>query len=329
VTGDDVLDRLDRRQPAMEAAINLASLKEIVSANAYIGAEALLPALRSDAQVILAGRVADPSLFLAPMVAAFGWALDDWPRLARGTAVGHLLECAGQLTGGYFADPGRKDVPDMAHLGFPYAVVDADGNAELMKVPGTGGTISLMTCKEQLFYEVTDPHAYLTPDVAADFTGVTLRETGPDRIAVAGASARGRPEKLKVSVGYRHGFIGEGEISYAGPNAAARARLAGDVVRERLCGTVDELRIDLIGIDSGHRRFYGNQPEPYEVRLRVAGRAATRALAETVGEEVEALFTNGPAAGGGVRRSTREVIGVVSALIPRDRVACATHYLAT
>ncbi|MBL8703298.1 MAG: DUF1446 domain-containing protein [Rhodospirillales bacterium] len=326
VTGDDVLDRLDRSAPTMETEARLSDIPEIVSANAYVGVEALLPALRSDAQVILAGRVADPSLFLAPMVHRFGWQLDDWPRLARGTAVGHLLECAGQLTGGYFAEPGRKDVPDMAHLGFPYAEVDAEGNAVLAKAPGTGGRLSLQTCKEQLFYEVTDPHAYLTPDVAVDFTGIALREAGADRVAVSGAAARGRPASLKVSVGYRGGFIGEGEISYAGPGATARGRLAGEIMRERLGGEVDALQIDLIGIDSGHRRVYGNQPEPYEVRLRVAGRARTRDGAERVGEEVEALFTNGPAAGGGVRRSTREVIGVVSTLIPRDQVACRTAY---
>lgn len=326
ITGDDVLDRIDRAAPTMETEARLADIPEIVSANAYIGVDALLPALQSDAQVILAGRVADPSLFLAPMVHRFGWALDDWPRLARGTAVGHLLECAGQLTGGYFAEPGRKDIPDMAHLGFPFAEIDAEGYAVLAKAPGTGGRLTLMTCKEQLYYEVTDPHAYLTPDVAADFTGITLREVGPDRVAMTGASAKGRPPSLKVSVGYRGGFIGEGEISYAGPGAAARGRLAGEIMRERLGGEVDELRVDLIGIDSGHRRVYGNQPEPYEVRLRVAGKAKTRDGAERVGEEVEALFTNGPAAGGGVRRSTREVIGVVSTLIPRDKIACRTDY---
>lgn len=326
VTGDDVLDRLDRSAPTMETEARLSDIPEIVSANAYVGAEALLPALQSEAQVILAGRVADPSLFLAPMIHRFGWRLDDWPRLARGTAVGHLLECAGQLTGGYFAEPGRKDVPDMAHLGFPYAEVDADGYAVLAKAPGTGGRLSLQTCKEQLFYEVTDPHAYLTPDVAVDFTAVALREAGADRVAVTGAAARGRPANLKVSVGYRGGFIGEGEISYAGPGAAARGRLAGDIMRERLGGEVEALQIDLIGIDSGHRRGYGNQPEPYEVRLRVAGKARTRDDAERVGEEVEALFTNGPAAGGGVRRSTREVIGVVSTLIPRNLVACRTEF---
>ncbi len=326
VLGDDVLDRLDRDAPTLETDKRLGEVGEIVSANAYLGAEALLPALRSDAQVIVAGRVADPSLFVAPMAAAFGWRLDDWALLGRGTAAGHLLECAGQLTGGYFADPGRKDVPGMANLGFPYAEVDAQGGAEFATPKGTGGRVTAMTAKEQMYYEVTDPGAYLTPDVAADFGAVTIWETAPGRVAVRGASGKPRPETLKVTVGYRGGFIGEGEISYAGPNAVARGRLAAEIARERLEGAVEELRVELIGVDAAHRRVYGNRPEPCEVRLRAAGRARDFAAAERVGEEIEALYTNGPAAGGGVRRSTREVIGVVSALIPRSAVACETRY---
>ncbi len=326
VLGDDVLDRLDRAAPTLETDKRLGDVGEIVSANAYIGAEALLPALKSGAEVIVAGRVADPSLFTAPMIAAFGWRLDDWAALGRGTAIGHLLECAGQLTGGYFAEPGLKDVPDMANLGFPYATVGADGNAEFATPPGTGGRITVMTAKEQMYYEVSDPGAYLTPDVTADFSAVTIRETAPGRVSVAGATGRARPETLKVTVGYRGGFIGEGEISYAGPGAASRGRLAGEIVRKRLEGAVDELRVELIGVDAAHRRFYGNLPEPYEVRLRAAGRARARDAAALVGEEVEALYTNGPAAGGGVRQSTREVIGVVSALIPRADVRCETRY---
>ncbi|MGQ0674806.1 MAG: acyclic terpene utilization AtuA family protein [Rhodospirillales bacterium] len=329
VLGDDVLARLDRSAPTLETDKRLGDLGEIVSANAYLGAEALLPALASDAQVIVAGRVADPSLFVAPMMAAFGWRPDDWLRLGRGTAAGHLLECAGQLTGGYFAEPGRKDVPDMANLGFPYAVVDGDGGAEFATPPGTGGRISVMTAKEQMYYEVTDPAAYLTPDVTADFSAVPIREAAPGRVAVAGATGRARPATLKVTVGYRHGFIGEGDISYAGPGAAARGRLAQEIVKQRLAGVVDELRVELIGVDAAHRRFYGNLPEPYEVRLRAAGRAGAREAAARVGEEVEALYTNGPAAGGGVRQSTRAVVGVVSALIPRASVACKTLYFSS
>jgi hypothetical protein len=320
VHGDDVLDRIDLDSPTMETGKPIAEAGPLVSANAYLGADALLPALASNADVIISGRVADPSLFLGPMVHHYGWALDDFDRLARGTAIGHLLECAGQLCGGYFAEPGRKDVPDMAHLGFPFADVDAEGNAVLGKVSGTGGRIDLATAKEQLLYEVTDPHGYVTPDVIADFATVSLKQTAPDRVAVLGAGGRPRPAKLKVSVGYLAGYIGEGEIGYAGVNALARARLAGDIIRERLGAAFPKLRIDLIGSTSLHGRSFDAEEKPYEVRLRVAGRAATAEQAMSIGEEVEALYTNGPGGGGGTRKYVHEQIGIVSTLIDRERV---------
>ena len=202
VTGDDVLDALDPSMPTMETGAPLSSVGAIVSANAYLGAEALLPALATGANIVVTGRVADPSLIVAPLMHEYGWSADDWDRLARGTVVGHLLECAGQLCGGYFADPGRKDIPHMASLGFPFADVDAQGNATLGKVDGTGGRITRATATEQLLYEVTDPHGYLTPDVVADFSAVTLTQTAQDRIEVRGARGRARPPQLKVSVGY-------------------------------------------------------------------------------------------------------------------------------
>jgi hypothetical protein len=320
VTGDDVLDRLDREAPALETGEPIGTVGPLVSANAYLGADALLPALQSGAEVVISGRVADPSLFLAPLVHHFGWALDDFDRIARGTSIGHLLECAGQLCGGYFAEPGRKEVPDMAHLGFPFADVDANGDAVLGKLDGTGGRIDLATAKEQLLYEVTDPHGYITPDVVADFTTVRLRGLGGDRVAVQGAKGRSRPAKLKVSVGYLAGYVGEGEIGYAGANAIARARLAGSIVRERLDGDFPELRVDLIGSTSLHGRSLDEAERPYEVRLRVAGRAATAERAMAVGEEVEALYTNGPAGGGGARKQVYEQIGIVSTLIERESV---------
>jgi len=320
VTGDDVLDRLDPGTRALETGRPIGSVGPLVSANAYLGAEALLPALRSGADVVISGRVADPSLFLACVVHHYGWRLDDFERLARGTSIGHLLECAGQLTGGYFAEPGYKDVPDMAHLGFPFADVDAEGNAVLGKLEGTGGRIDLATVKEQLLYEVTDPRAYLTPDVIADFTTVHFRQSGPNRVEVSGASGKSRPDKLKVSVGYLAGYVGEGEIGYAGANALARARLAGDIVRERLSAEFPDLRIDLIGSTSLHGRSFDQAERPYEVRLRVAGRAATPEKAMTIGEEVEALYTNGPGGGGGARKYVHEQIGIVSTMIDREGV---------
>jgi hypothetical protein len=326
VIGDDVLDALDLDALTMEGGIPLSAYAPIVSANAYLGAEALLPALASGADIVVTGRVADPSLFVAPLMHEYGWAADDVDRLARGTAVGHLLECAGQLCGGYFADPGRKDIPDLAHLGFPFADVDSEGNAELGKVAGTGGRITRATATEQLLYEVTDPHGYLTPDVTADFSAVTLTELAADRIQVRGARGRLRPSQLKVSVGYLAGYVGEGEIGYAGTNAVPRAQLAAQLIRERLAGRYSELRVDLVGSTSLHGRSFDRDERPYEVRLRVAGRASSREEAAIIGDEVEALYTNGPAGGGGTRKYVNEQIGIVSTLLDRPRIKSSVEF---
>lgn len=324
VTGDDVLSRALRENLAIvETSGTVADLGErLVSANAYLGAAPIVEALGRGADVVVTGRAADPSLFLAPLVHELGWAMDDWTRLGQGTVVGHLLECAGQVTGGYFADPGFKDVVGLARLGFPIGEVDEGGSVVITKVEGSGGTVSEATCKEQLLYEIHDPASYLTPDVVADFTGVTVISVGSDRVRVTGGSGRERPTTLKVSIGYLEGWIGEGQISYAGPGAVARARLAKEIVAERLALTgvpLLETRFDLIGVDALHgpERPRG---EPYEVRLRVAARTAKREEALRAAGEVESLYTNGPAGGGGATKSVREVLAVGSALLPRERV---------
>ena len=188
VTGDDVLDAVRAGDyPLIERPGTVAALgNAILSANAYLGVEPIVAALAAGADVVVTGRVGDPALFLAPLVHEFGWAMDDWTRLGRGTVVGHLLECAGQVTGGYFADPGRKDVPDLARLGFPLAEVGADGDAVLTKVAGSGGRVSIASCTEQLIYELHDPAAYLQPDVTADFSAVRFADAGADRVAISG-----------------------------------------------------------------------------------------------------------------------------------------------
>ena len=239
--------------------------------------------------------------------------------------MGHLLECGGQVTGGYYADPGVKDVPRFAELGFPFVELEADGRFTLGKPDDTGGVVNLMSVKEQLLYEVTDPHGYATPDVLADFTTVQLKQAAPDRVAVSGATGRPRPQQLKVSIGYHAGWVGEGEISYGGPNARARAELAAETLRARLATEFRELRIDLIGLSSLHGRPLHAVGEPYEIRVRVAARAGIKEKAERVGEEVEALWTNGPGGGGGARKFLREQVGVVSTLIERERVQPALH----
>ncbi|MDN7634036.1 acyclic terpene utilization AtuA family protein [Burkholderia cepacia] len=326
VEGDDVLDVVLRGAFRFEeSGDDVAAYRDrIVSANAYLGAAPIVDALAAGADVVLTGRVADPSLFAAPLIHAFGWRMDDWDTLGAATVVGHLLECAGQVTGGYFADPGYKDVPNLARLGFPIGEVAADGSVVITKVPHAGGRVSAATCKEQLLYEIHDPARYLQPDVVADFTHVAVAEEAADRVRVTGGRGTARPDTLKVSVAYVDGWIGEGQISYGGPGALERARLALGIVRERLALTgvaATELRFDLIGVDA----LYGDatpavRGEPAEVRVRVAGRAASAGEAARIGNEVETLYTNGPAGGGGAFKSTREVIAVQSVLLPRAAV---------
>jgi hypothetical protein len=332
VTGDDVTERVRAADlPLIETSGRVSDVAErMISANAYLGSAPIAEALAAGADVVITGRVGDPALFVAPLIHEFGWAMDDWVRLGRGNLVGHLLECAGQITGGYFADPGYKDVADLARLGFPLAEVTADGDAVITKVAGSGGRISLATCKEQLLYELHDPAAYLQPDVIADFSGVRFTEQGADRVAVSGGTGRARTPTLKVSVGYRDSFIGEGQMSYAGPGALARGRLALRIVEERLKLTgvqASELRFDVIGLDAAHRGpGVAQAAEPGEVRIRVTGRCASLREAVRIGNEVETLYTNGPAGGGGAWKSAREVVGVVSTLIPRDWVQPRVSY---
>lgn len=326
VTGDDVLEKIaESLSPVWESGLPVREYRDrIISANAYLGVDAVVPALRSGCNIILTGRVADPALFLAPMVHEFGWAPEDWHLLGAGTAVGHLLECAGQVSGGFFADPPFKNVPGLSRLGFPLAEVGADGTAIITKAPGTGGSVSIMTCKEQLLYEIHDPAAYLTPDVTADFSRVELLDAGPDRVLVRGTAGRPRPELLKVSLGIHEGYIGEGEISFAGEGALARARVAAEIVQDRLgyrSVAASDMKIEFIGFDSVlgpiARR---DAPPPLDIRLRVAVKAGNRRTAEAVGEEVEALYLNGPAGAAGARKFVRPVIAVYSSTIEREKI---------
>ena len=292
VTGDDVTAIVSNGRHRCLEHDDPIDPTSVVSANAYLGADPISEAIRGGADVIVTGRVADPSLFVAPILTTFGWASDDWPRVGLATLAGHLLECAGQVTGGYFADPGVKDVPHLERLGFPLAEITAHGDIVVTKVSGSGGLVTTATCTEQLLYEVHDPAAYVTPDVVADFSGVRMLADGVDRVRISGASGRARPEMLKVSVGQYDGWIGEGQISYGGPGAVARARLAAQIVAGRLelVGlALPEIRYDLIGVDALHADASRSEGEPYEVRLRVAARASTEADAWRGAREGEAL----------------------------------------
>lgn len=325
VHGDDLSG--PQHRAVLAQALGAAMPQEpIVSANAYIGAQPIADALRASADIVVCGRVADPSLVLGPALAHYGWKMDDWDRLARATMAGHLLECGAQVTGGYFADPGYKDVPDLTRLGYPIAEIDADGHCTVTKPEGTGGRIDERTVKEQLLYELHDPAAYLTPDVVADITTARVEPVGPNRVRLSGVRGHARPPSLKVNVCFESGWFAEGEISYAGARAEARARLAGEVLRERLAG-VAPLRLDLIGVasvfgdDAG--RWLAAQPggEARDVRLRAALQHPAQAGAQRLVREVTALYCTGPAGGGGVRTALRPRLGTVSCLVPREAVA--------
>ena len=299
--------------------------RAIVSANAYLGGEPIAAALKAGAQIVVGGRIADPSLTIGPVLAHFGWSAADWHRIGRATMAGHLLECGTQVTGGYYADPGVKDVPGLARLGYPIAEIDDNGDCTITKPEGSGGLVDEHTVKEQLLYEVHDPAAYVTPDVVADITAARVERVGTDRVRLTGVQGRPRTDTLKVNVCFESGWLAEGEISYAGARAEARARLAAATLRERLAGC-GALRADLIGVtslfadDAG--RWIDAMPsgDARDVRLRVALRHAERAVAERLAREVLALYTNGPAGGGGVRTALKPTLGTLSCLLPRDAV---------
>lgn len=329
VIGDDVTELLQTHPQLrlLDAGAPLESLlPRMASANAYLGADVVRDALATGADVVMTGRVADPSLFLGVAMHHHGWSYDNLQLLAAGTMAGHLLECSVQVTGGYFADPGRKDVSRLAELAYPFANIGRDGSIEICKPAGSGGRLDRMTCTEQALYEIHDPQHYITPDCVLDITGLSFEERGPDCVRVRGPRAAPRTDTLKVVVGYSDGWIGSGEVAYAGINAIERAQLAADIVQERFRldgGKAGEIQVDLIGMtalhgDTGRAQ---DRPEPYEIRLRIAARCPDKRSADLIGDHVRQLNMQGPyAAGGPVNLGPREVIAVDAVLIPRSWV---------
>ncbi|MFW6773885.1 acyclic terpene utilization AtuA family protein [Nocardioides sp. CPCC 205120] len=327
VHGDDVRDlvhEIDAELPELGTTVRALG-DRVVSANAYLGADGIVGCLREDAQVVLGGRLADPSLFVGPVCHELGWDLDDWDRVGHATMVGHLLECGVHSTGGNYEDPPYRVVPDPHDLGFPIGEVQ-DGSVVVTKLPGTGGLVDAMTTKTQLYYEIHDPAAYLTPDVTADFTGLEVTDLGDDRVRVTGARGHERPATLKVLVGVDQGWRATGEMSYGGPGCVERARRAEEVLRRRLepyAGEIDALRVDLQGVDSlfGDRMPGGY---PTEVRLRLAVRTTSYDVARVAAHETELLYF-GPAGGGGNTSSVVPALGVTPAYVPRELVPVTTE----
>lgn len=336
VHGDDVRDRLDLKTHAVYEADTGLDMGggDVVSANAYISAKPIVQALKAGAQVVVTGRTGDPSLALAPLMHHFGWSEDDWAKLAIGATAGHLLECGAQITGGYYYDPGFKDIPDPANIGFPIAEVGADGSLVITKASRTGGLVNAQVVKEQLLYEIHDPSRYITPDVILDLSGVTVTEIGKDRVQIKGIRGSAAPETIKATVCFDGGWLGEGEISYAGPNCRARARIAADVLLERLkIRKLDvQARVDLIGVASVHdgdggAKWRESMAEPDDIRVRLAVSARTQDDADQAAREALALYCCGPAGGGGVRWKTTPRIRTQSYLmLPSDlSPGCTVH----
>lgn len=342
VTGDDKTEDLNRylNFTTIETGRPLSEIDgNVLSANGYIGCSGIVRALGNGADIVITGRVADPSLALGPLVYEFNWDMEDYVHLGRGTWIGHLLECAGQVCGGYFADPGYKEVPDLWNLGFPIIEVDSDGNGIVTKLPGTGGIVNVATVQEQTLYEIQNPQEYFTPDVIADFSNVHIEQESDNRVRIYGGSGKKPNGYFKTSVGYHDCFIGEGQISYGGANAVARASLARKVLEHRfdIIGLeAEEIRYDYIGLNS----LYGDKisnalsagndgvaSKPIEVRLRVAARTKTEHMAKEIGREVEALYTNGPAGGGGATASVRDIISIASILIPSSDFTVSVELL--
>jgi hypothetical protein len=332
IHGDDVLDQvLERDLELPEVGSSTRALADrIVSANAYIGADAILPLLQQGARFILGGRLADPSLYVAALCHELGWALDDWQRLGEATLVGHLLECGVHGAGGNFSDPPMRTVPAPWDLGTPYATVTPGGEVTITKLPDAGGAIDGRTVRAQLLYEILDPAAYLTPDVTADFSQVWIEEVGHDHVRVGGAAGRPRPDTLKVLVGLDEGYKGVAEASLGGPGCLERADLAEEIMRHRLArfgDGIERFRIDRHGVSA---LFEGQIPSgpPAEVRLRLALRARTRDVAEAAVREMEYLYF-GPAGIGGITHSVVPAIGVTPAYLHRDAVPLRTEVVSS
>ena len=325
--GDDLTAYLDKQTilqaPTMEG--NRLSGRELKAANVYLGGDAVARALANDVDMVLVGRTTDSALVLGPLMHEYGWAEDDWDSLAAGTICGHLLECGAQVTGAYFADPGFKDVPALAEVGFPLAEIEQDGSFVITKPERTGGCVTTATVTEQLLYEMHDPSCYIVPDVCADVTRLYLTEESENRIKVKGIKGTPRPAELKATVCVDGGFMAETELSYAGLNSLARAQLAGDVVMERMkkSGFNGDIRRDIIGaysvLDGGSEQFSSPETLPFDgdYRLRLSLISASKAPAQKLCDELQHLYCSGPAAGGGFRGSVTPQMASASILLNR------------
>jgi hypothetical protein len=333
VTGDDLLPGLDALVASGEQLANmdtgrpLSDVRESVrSANAYLGMMPVVEALDRGANIVITGRVTDTGLTLGPLVHEFGWASDDWDRMAAGTIAGHILECGAQSSGGNLLRDWRK-VKRLEEVGFPIVVAEADGAFTVTKHPGTGGVVNVASVTEQLVYEMGDPKNYITPDGVADFSSIRLDQTGKNRVRVSGITGGPRTDSLKVSIAYAWGWKAIGSLVYSWPEAVDKAKAADRILRKRLKALgleFDQILTELVGVNATHGRLSGDpDPEIAEVMLRVGVRSRDREPVERFTREIAPLVLTGPPsvtgfAGG--RPQVEEIVAYWPALMSRDRI---------
>lgn len=341
VTGDDIMPHIDQ---LLERGIELRNMDtgeplstvrdHIQSANAYLGAWPIVEALNRGAQIVITGRATDTGLSLAPMIHEFGWATDDWNRLASGTIAGHIIECGAQCSGGNCQHDWRN-IPDLANVGFPIAEVSPDGTFVITKHEGTGGWVTIPSVKEQLVYEMGDPHEYITPDCVADFTTIRLADDGRDRVRVSGIEGRPATEFLKVSISYSAGFKAVGTLVYSWPDAFEKAKAADQILRarlDRLGLKFDEILTEFVGVSATHGALAG-QPssDAPEVQLRVGVRGDDRKAVERFTKEIAPLILTGPPAVTGFaggRPKVEEIVAYWPALIPKAEIVPQVEVIA-
>ena len=339
VTGDDLLPRLDELVGSghplsnMETGEPLSTVADrVLSANAYIGSTPIVEALARGANVVVTGRSTDTALTMAPLRHEFGWAPDDWNRMAAGIIAGHIIECGAQCSGGNCLYDWRN-IPNLADVGFPIVEASPDGTFVITKHPGTGGRVSRQTVAEQLVYEMGDPRAYITPDVVADFTSIRLEDLGGDRVRVHGITGAPATDKLKVSIAYRAGFKAVGTLVYSWPDALEKAELADRVLRQRLDTLglrFDKVLTEFVGASATHGRLAGVTGDVAEVQLRVGVRAEDRKAVERFTRELAPLVLTGPPsvtgfAGG--RPKVEEIVAYWPALVDKRVVQTSVEVI--
>lgn len=335
ITGDSILERIDELRASgeplahMDTGADIAAVRErMLFANAYLGAQPIAEALARGADIVLTGRTADAALTLGPLAHEFGWKWDDWDRMAAGLTLGHLLECSGQGSGGNFGSAGEwAKVPDYAHLGYPIAEVSEDGSALFTKPPGTGGRVSFDTIRQQLLYEVHNPHAYVSPDVVLDMGTIRFVDEGGDRVRITGASGAARPARLKIVAGYQDGWMGTGMIGFAWPEAYAKCAKSAQIIQtlvEERGWAIEDTNIEYIGYDS----LLGANADPTyrdqlnECFLRMTIRTRDRKVADAFGRLFPWLGLSGPPYVGSMKgiQPAKELLGIWPTLVSRELV---------